>query len=64
MIASATLLARIQWVTESRLIRQNLILAGGGIVAGVGGFVYHAIAGRVLGPQTYGEVASLVALYT
>jgi O-antigen/teichoic acid export membrane protein len=31
--------------------------------AGLGGFIYQAVAGRVLGPRDYGEVASLVALY-
>ena len=45
-------------------MRQNLVLFVGGLVAGFGGFVYHAIAGRILGPALYGEVASLVALYT
>jgi len=48
---------------SSRLVRQNLVLFIGGLVAGIGGFVYHAVAGRVLGPATYGEVASLIALY-
>ncbi len=32
-------------------------------MAGIGGFVYHAIAGRVLGPEVYGEVAFLIAVY-
>jgi O-antigen/teichoic acid export membrane protein len=54
---------RIQRVRHSRLVRQNLILFIGGMSAGLGGFIYQAIAGRVLGPQDYGEVASLVALY-
>jgi O-antigen/teichoic acid export membrane protein len=45
------------------LVRQNLILFFGGLVAGIGGFVYHAIAGRVLGPETYGQVAFLIAVY-
>jgi len=45
------------------LVRQNLILFSGGLIAGIGGFVYHAIAGRVLGPATYGQVAFLIALY-
>ncbi|TME69632.1 MAG: hypothetical protein E6I50_06075 [Chloroflexi bacterium] len=53
-------LARLQ---RNRLVRQNLILFVGGLVAGVGGFVYHAIAGRVLGPEIYGEVATLIAVY-
>src|SRR5437764_3174594 len=49
---------------QSTLVRQNLVLFLGGFVAGVGGFVYHAIAGRTLGPRQYGEVAALVGLYT
>ncbi|MFI5282646.1 MAG: oligosaccharide flippase family protein [Candidatus Dormibacterales bacterium] len=50
-------------VRRNRLVQQNLILFAGGLVAGVGGFVYHAIAGRVLGPETYGQVAFLIAVY-
>lgn len=48
---------------HSKLVRQNFILFLGGFTAGVGGFVYHAIAGRELGPRRYGEVAALFALY-
>lgn len=55
--------ARLAQVRRSRLVRQNLVLFFGGLVAGVGGFVYHAIAGRVLGPATYGQVAFLIAVY-
>src|SRR6266446_9552289 len=54
---------RLAQVRRSRLVRQNLILFSGGLIAGIGGFVYHAIAGRVLGPATYGQVAFLIALY-
>ena len=54
------LLAQVQ---QNRLIRQNLILFFGGLVAGIGGFVYHAIAGRVLGPEVYSQVAFLIAVY-
>src|SRR2546423_875527 len=56
--------SRIARLRNSRLVRQNLVLFIGGLVAGMGGFVYHAVAGRVLGPRAYGEVATLVALYT
>ena len=45
-------------------MRQNLVLFAGGLIAGIGGFVYHAIAGRVLGPSLYGDVASIIALYS
>ena len=55
--------ARLAQVRRSRLVRQNLVLFFGGLVAGVGGFVYHAIAGRVLGPAIYGQVAFLIAVY-
>jgi O-antigen/teichoic acid export membrane protein len=54
---------RLRWLRSSRLVRQNLVLFAGGLVAGVGGFVYHAIAGRSLGPSLYGDVASIIALY-
>lgn len=55
---------RLQRVRNSKLVRQNLVLFLGGFTAGLGGFVYHAIAGRELGPRLYGEVAALVGLYT
>src|SRR6266567_5404328 len=55
--------ARLARLRRSRLVRQNLVLFVGGLIAGIGGFVYHAIAGRVLGPETYGQVAFLIALY-
>ena len=54
---------RLAQVRQSRLVRQNVIVFIGGLVAGIGGFVYHAIAGRVLGPAVYGQVAFLIAVY-
>jgi O-antigen/teichoic acid export membrane protein len=54
---------RLAELLQNRLVRQNLILFFGGLVAGIGGFVYHAIAGRILGPEVYGEVAFLIAFY-
>jgi O-antigen/teichoic acid export membrane protein len=54
---------RLVRILQDRLVRQNLILFTGGLVAGIGGFVYHAIAGRVLGPALYGQVAFLIAVY-
>src|ERR1700716_2591945 len=50
-------------VRRNRLVRQNVVLFVGGLVAGIGGFVYHAIAARVLGPATYGQGAFLIAVY-
>jgi O-antigen/teichoic acid export membrane protein len=55
---------RIQRLRDSKLVRQNLVLFLGGSTAGLGGFVYHAIAGRALGPRRYGEVTALFGLYT
>lgn len=49
---------------RSRLVRQNVLLFAGGFTSGIGGFVYNAIAGRILGPEQYGEMASLFSLYT
>jgi O-antigen/teichoic acid export membrane protein len=54
---------RLAEIWRNRLVRQNLVLFLGGLVAGVGGFVYHAISGRVLGPERYGQVAFLIAVY-
>ena len=54
---------RLAELRQNRLIRQNLILFFGGLVAGIGGFVFHAIAGRILGPEVYGQVAFLIAFY-
>ena len=47
----------------NRLVRQNAVLFVGGMIGGVGGFLYHLIAARLLGPAVYGEVASLVSVY-
>jgi O-antigen/teichoic acid export membrane protein len=55
--------SRLGRLRSSRLVRQNLVLFIGGLVAGVGGFVYHAVAGHLMGPRLYGDVASLIALY-
>ncbi len=54
---------RLASFLHDRLVRQNLVLFAGGLVAGIGGFVYHAIAGRILGPEIYGQVAFLIAVY-
>jgi O-antigen/teichoic acid export membrane protein len=54
---------RLAQVRRNRLVRQNLVLFTGGLIAGIGGFIYHAIAARVLGPATYGQVAFLIATY-
>jgi O-antigen/teichoic acid export membrane protein len=55
--------AYIARARANRLVRQNAVLFVGGMIGGVGGFVYHLIAARLLGPAVYGEVASLVSVY-
>src|ERR1700694_4949201 len=54
---------RLAQVRRNRLVRQNAILFAGGLIAGLGGFVYDAIAARVLRPAHYGQVALLIAVY-
>ena len=54
---------RLAPLLQNRLIRQNLVLFLGGLVAGIGGFIYHAITGRILGPAIYSQVAFLIAVY-
>jgi O-antigen/teichoic acid export membrane protein len=61
--AQPTLLETLTLVRRNRLVRQNVVLFAGGLAAGAGSFVYHAIAGRILGPAAYGQVASLIAAY-
>jgi O-antigen/teichoic acid export membrane protein len=61
--ARSRLRERLVQLSKNRLVRQNAVLFAGGLVAGIGGFVYHAIAGRILGPVLYGQVAFLIALY-
>lgn len=46
------------------LLTANVVMLVGGVVGGTGGFAYHAIAARMLWPVAYGEVASLIAVYT
>jgi len=61
--ARSRLRERLVQLSKNRLVRQNAVLFAGGLVAGICGFVYHAIAGRILGPVLYGQVAFLIALY-
>lgn len=60
----STALAEASRSRPRHLVRQNTVLLVGGAASGVGGFAYHAIAGRILGPGLYGEVASAIAAYT
>ena len=61
--AGLGLRGRLVQLRKSQLVRQNAILFAGGLTAGIGGFIFHAIAGRILGPTIYGQVAFLIAVY-
>src|SRR2546428_9170773 len=62
--AGLGLRGRLVQLRKSQLVRQNAILFAGGLTAGIGGFIFHAIAGRILGPTIYGPVAFLIAVYS
>ncbi len=47
---------------QSKLIIGSLVMAGGTLVGGVGGYIYHLLMGRMLGPTDYGILTSLISL--
>ena len=54
----------VRRLLANRLLRYNLIYLGGSIATGALGYVFHFVAGRLLGPAQYSIVASaLAALY-
>jgi O-antigen/teichoic acid export membrane protein len=56
-----SLLARVR---NDRLLRNSAIYLGGGLAAGLLGYLFHFITGRLLGPAQYADVAAvLAALY-
>jgi O-antigen/teichoic acid export membrane protein len=49
---------------NDRLLRNSAIYLGGGLGAGLLGYVFHFVTGRLLGPARYADVAAvLAALY-
>ena len=61
MTAGLSARSAIRRLWASRLLRYNLIYLGGSIAAGTLGYVFHFVAGRLLGPAQYSVVASAVA---
>jgi O-antigen/teichoic acid export membrane protein len=60
-IRQHALLARLR---DDRLLRNSVIYLAGGVVAGLLGYVFHFVTGRLLGPSGYADVAAvLAALY-
>jgi O-antigen/teichoic acid export membrane protein len=49
-------------VRRDRLFRNNVIYFAGGLVAGLLGYVFHFITGRLLGPGGYSLVAAALAV--
>jgi O-antigen/teichoic acid export membrane protein len=43
------------------LVRNNVIFLGGSVAAGAFGYIFHFAVGRLLGPASYGIVASAIA---
>jgi O-antigen/teichoic acid export membrane protein len=44
------------------LARDSVIVFVGSMISNVGAYLYHLIIGRILGPQGYGELSSLISL--
>lgn len=56
-----SLLTRLR---NDRLLRNSAIYLGGGLAAGMLGYLFHFVTGRLLGPARYADVAAvLAALY-
>lgn len=54
---------KISFIKNNHFIKNNLIVFAGSFGAGVGGYVYNMLMGRMLGPADYGELSSLVSLF-
>jgi O-antigen/teichoic acid export membrane protein len=46
----------------NRFLRQNTLLLGANIVAGICAYVLHPLLGHLMGVRAYGQVAALIAL--
>lgn len=56
--------ALVSRLWNDRLLRNSVIYLGGGVAAGLLGYVFHFVTGRLLGPTAYSDVAAvLAALY-
>ncbi|MBS3144186.1 oligosaccharide flippase family protein [Candidatus Woesearchaeota archaeon] len=51
-----------QTIKSNPFLQDNLILFIGLFVAGIGGFIYHFVLGRLLGPADYGSLGALLSL--
>jgi O-antigen/teichoic acid export membrane protein len=46
---------------SDRLLRNSAIYLGGGVAAGLLGYAFHFVTGRLLGPAAYADVAAILA---
>lgn len=53
---------KINHVLTHPLARGSMIVFAGSMLTNVGAYLYHLIVGRMLGPEKYGELASLFSL--
>ena len=58
---TARLRALSRRLAPAGIVRNNAIFFVGGVVAGVFGYAFHFVVGRLLGPAAYSVVASAVA---
>ena len=52
----------IDRIKSNPFLQDNIILFIGLFVAGIGGFIYHFVMGRLLGPADYGSLGALLSL--
>ncbi|MEK7533162.1 MAG: hypothetical protein AAB542_01900 [Patescibacteria group bacterium] len=56
------LIEKLSLVTSHPLARGSAVVLIGSMAANVGAYFYHVVVGRLLGPEQYGELASLYSL--
>ncbi|MBU4337950.1 oligosaccharide flippase family protein [Patescibacteria group bacterium] len=54
--------AKIKFIRENKITKYSFIVFVGSFIAGIGGYLYNVLMGRMLGPAEYGIFASLVSL--
>ena len=47
---------------ENKFVKDNIILFAGNLFVSISGFIYHFFSGRMLGPESYGLLGSLLSI--
>lgn len=50
-------------VLSNKLIKGSVVIFIGNMMANISSYAYHLLIGRILGPQSYGELAALLSLF-